>query len=426
MYRNSSDQGRQASISLEKQVAAIEQSFNQSWYDESIDAIDKLLSTSIPDQTRTSLLCRKALCFVRLFKFEQAEETLLEALKVPVEIDSSSHRTITAQLAYLYGDWANSYVENPDKKKYYQDLCLEWIECCFRNGEKRRHFLYNSMGDIMCDRENYKDALKAYNQAIRIQPKDFWVYRSLANVNFKLQNFAKSIKYYDQAIRALEEESSTSQKSDSVKLKTLANIEKMKENRERAREFLSAAKTEKQVLLVCKEEAQTAKIVEEEETTTTSSQKEAVSIHSFEFPDLVVDVPRFIRAGGATIQLKLKEISKNNQFEIIRLNDEGACHIIHAATGLALTVDKSDGIKFSPLESKQILANQTWRVETQKDGASTIISNVNKKKLCAIYDNDKLRFLTKKMKLNEAGKLTLQDSVKDGIDLWRLSSINKL
>ena len=92
-----------------------------------------------------------------------------------------------------------------------------------------------------------------------------------------------------------------------------------------------------------------------------------------------MDAPRFTRTGEVTIQIKLKEISKNNQFEIIRLNDEGDCHIIHAATGLALTVDKSDGIKFSPLESKQILANQTWRVETQQDGASTIISNVNRK-----------------------------------------------
>ena len=204
--------------------------------------------------------------------------------------------------------------------------------------------------------------------------------------------------------------------SDVAKLRTLADIEKMKESRKTAEELLSRTKKEKQVLLVRIEENQTTNTVEEEETT--SYPKETVSIHSSDFLDLALDVPRFTRGPETALRISLGEISKNHQFEIIKLNDEGDCHIIHAATGLALTVNGSDGIKLSLLEPKQNLDNQIWKIETQQDGASKIISKGNKKKLCAIYENRKeIKFLSKQGKLKEAGKLTLQDSkdtVKDG------------
>ena len=250
------------------------------------------------------------------------------------------------------------------------------------------------------------------------------------SISFKMQNFAESIAYYDRAIMALEKENKKSKKIDSIKLKNSEDIEKMKESREKARELLPATKRpEKQVLLASKEEKeQTTKTAEEEkEKVSISSQKEIISIHSFEFPDLALDVSKFARLEEAAIQISLGTITKNHQFEIIRLNDEGDCHIIHAGTGLALTVNLDEGnrIKLSPLESK--VSNQTWKIEAQQGGASKIISNVNQKKLCAIYENDKkIKFYTQQMKLKEAGKLTLQDckdSIKVGIDLWLLNTI---
>ena len=409
--------------SIEGIISDLQKLFHQGHYDKCIASADRLLENSISDETRASLLCRKALCYLRLCKFKKGKETMKQALTVPTETGSSTHRKITAQLAYLYGDWAR-HADNPEKKKKYEDRCLEWIDFSLKNGEKGRYFLFNYLGDIMCDRENYEEALKAYNRAIRREPRDFWGYRGLANVNFKMQNFAESVKYYDQAIKVLEEETITSNKCDSVKLQAFEDIESMKESRKIALESLSATKQEKQVLVVCIEEAQTTDTdTDEEEKVSSNYPKEIVSIHSFEFPDLAVNVPRFLRSGETAIRVSLKEISKSQQFEIRKLNDEGDCRIIHDSTGLALTVDGTDGIELSPLE--QSLASQTWRIETRQDGASAIISNVNQKKLCAIYENDKkLRFLTKKMKLNEAGKLALQDTVKDGIDMWRLNSIN--
>lgn len=134
---------------------------------------------------------------MRLDKFEKAKETILQALKVPTETGSRSHRKITAQIAYLYADWASFHADDPDKKKVYEDSSLEWIDYCLKNGENYRYFLYNHLGNIMNDRENDEEALKAYNQAIKIDPRDFWAYRGIANINFKLQKFDESIERYN-------------------------------------------------------------------------------------------------------------------------------------------------------------------------------------------------------------------------------------
>ena len=92
--------------------------------------------------------------------------------------------------------------------------------------------------------------------------------------------------------------------------------------------------------------------------------------------------------------------------------------------GLALTADRTNGIKLFPWNSKRKFDNQMWRIETQPNGASQIISN-GKKKLCGVYQNEtKIKLLSNEMKLKEPMKLTLEDTVKDGIDLWLLSAIN--
>ena len=246
MDRNSSNDVSQTRKVFEDVIVAdVRKFFDQGQYDKCLASVDNALKKHLLDETRIILLCRKTLCYMKLNKFEKAEETLKkEALTIETEIGSSSHRTIYAQFVYLYGDWADSYVDSPDKKKYYQDLCLEWIDRCFNNGEKERYFLYNSMGDIMCDRENYKDALKAYNQAIRIQPKDFWAYRGIANVNFKMQKFDQSIKFYDQAISALEEKNKSSKKGFVARRRAFADIEKMKESREKVLESLLVSSQE--------------------------------------------------------------------------------------------------------------------------------------------------------------------------------------
>ena len=428
MDRNSSNakyQNRRGVKSVDPIVANMKELYDQAWYDKCIEAIDTKLPTLNSDETRIELLSRKALCFMRLFKFDKAEEIFLQVLPVATETSSYFRTKITSQLAQCYGNWAE-YSDDAVKKQFYGDRCLEWIDCCLKNDRNHHFFLYNYIGDIMCDRENLEEALEAYNKANILNPKDFWAYRGFAKVSFKKKKFDQSVKYYDQAIAALEEENRTRGKNDSLKLMNLEFIEGMKTSRKKALESLPVAfKGE------ISEKVKTTNTVEEEEEKTTASYpKETVSIHSFEFPDLALDVPKFVRLEEAVIQFSVEKITKNHQFEIIKLNDEGDCHIIHAATGLALTVNGSDGIKLSLLEPKQNLDNQMWKIETQQDGASTIISNVTKKKLCAIYENRKeIKFLSKQGKLKEAGKLTLQDSkdtVKDGIDLWQLSSVNKL
>ena len=108
----------------------------------------------------------------------------MQALEAQTEPGSICHRKIITQLAYVYGNWASFHAANAEKKKFYEDCCLEWIDCCFKNGVTKRPHLYNYMGDIMCDRENFEKALIAYTQAITLKPKDYWAYRGVANVYF--------------------------------------------------------------------------------------------------------------------------------------------------------------------------------------------------------------------------------------------------
>lgn len=265
--------------SVKEIVSEMKKCFDLDRYEEYLSSVDDVLTQVTSDETRASLLWRKVRCLRELHKFEKAEETALQALTVPVRIGSTNHRKITSQLAYLYADWASFHAGNPDEEKKYEDRFLEWVDYCFKNGNERKYFLYNHMGDIMCRRGNYEEALKAYNQAIRIDKKDYWAYRGLANVNFKMQNFGESIKYYDLAIKALEEEYNSKLISDVIQLRFQADIGKMKESRKTALDLLSATNKENQVLLVCIEEVQTTKTAEEEEKVTTSYQKETV--HSF-------------------------------------------------------------------------------------------------------------------------------------------------
>ncbi len=66
-----------------------------------------------------------------------------------------------------------------------------------------------------------------------------------------------------------------------------------------------------------------------------------------------------------------------------------------------------------------------WRIETEDTGGSKIISVANRKNLCAIYENDKkAKFLTKNMKISEAGKIRPQEKVENSIDSWLLNSVN--
>ena len=288
--------------------------------------------------------------------------------------------------------------------------------------------MHNNIGDILSERKEYAEAIKAYDNAIRVKPDDYWAYRGIANIYTEKQQYEDAVTFFNKAITLAEKKSSS---SDVAKIKLSEGIEKMKENRKRVSELSITGP--KQTLLLKKSE-------QEEERKTVSS-KEFKCIQSFEFPDLALEVcPKEFK-----LRINFKEISKNHQFEIIRINDEGNSYIIHSETGLALTAVESLNETNNEVTSKsnsneKITANETsvlllefkespyqvWRIESEDNGCSRIISTVNEKKLCAVYQNDKKsKFLSKKMKFCEAGRIELQEKPKDGIELWQFGQIKK-
>ena len=408
---------------IKELVFRIEEDYGQASYDNCIDSVNKLLDSPMRDLTRAHLHFRRAVCYWKLQKYNEAEEDLLIASKLTTKAGSKGDSLgMITSIAYLYGDLAQVTKEDAEKKKHYQKLCLEKVDYCLKNGSGHKYFLHNYKADILSDRKEYDEAIQVYNRSIKIEPNDYWAYRGIANVLCETKQYDESLEYYDKAILTAEKQNL--HKNDTIRLRHLAEIEKMKEKRKKVEEALKLAnQKEKQVLIIGGEESKV-------EGKKLDTPKNISCIQVFKLPDLVLEISDDGQ-GEKILRISSKKVTKGHHFQVIRLNDEGCCYLVHVLTQLALTAlddaaaadiqKESVSSTVLPLEFKQS-PYQVWRIETQDNGSVKIVSNVSQKKLCAVYQKNK--FLSETNKLCETGRITLQDAVTDGIDLWKVSSLD--
>ncbi len=157
----------------------------------------------------------------------------------------------------------------------------------------------------------------------------------------------------------------------------------------------------------------------EEEKSISKQVREAKIIKLFKDPKLTIDVSNTRTENGDLTLRLVNESLKEPAFEIIQINDEGFFYIVHSATDLALTAEAQDpehspqNVLLLPFKKSP---DQIWRIDPKDNESSKIICKSNQKVLCATYEKDNLKKLE---------RLTLQDSVVDGLDLWQLCSVER-
>ncbi|CAK9253788.1 unnamed protein product [Sphagnum jensenii] len=216
----------------------IDEFYRQGCFEDCIGLINDILKNPMLDRNRrTHLLFKRSNCYRKMDNFEQAEDDLLKVFEMTATTGSRDfHMRVLTTMTSNYADLAKLHKDNPEKKKKYQDLCLEKGSLCV-NDSKQQYFLYNHMGDIYLDRKQIDEAIKAYTIAKKDNPDDYWGYMGIGHVYLEQKQYAESIRYYDKATELMEKKLETT--TDRTRPLHEKKFDEIKEGRKKAIDALS-------------------------------------------------------------------------------------------------------------------------------------------------------------------------------------------
>lgn len=157
-------------------------------YQEAVDAFNILLPKySDGSVTEAYVLAQRGGAYGHLDDKENTEKDFRDALKL---VSSQKQRAVLLfQIAREYSNYPDKNGSMMREQEMFDILKeIKQIEPDFnidsRIGSKARVMSYNMLGNIMLRRRNYSEAIKCFNEVLKIMPNDIETYADKAKANF--------------------------------------------------------------------------------------------------------------------------------------------------------------------------------------------------------------------------------------------------